>query len=643
MAWSSSDESLATVDSSGVITLHALGKVNISANYFGIIDTADVEIVEVSSLEVYPVNLTVTSLNQKINLNVIAKDNLGREISGVAGLTWLSSNNNIATVNASGEVTTIATGDITITASFDEVSDSSAVSVSSSGNTVGGTARFEDRLYSTTGFTGSDYKPVRYAVVEMLDESGQVLITQSTDVDGIFDFGNFVPDNYSIRLLAEINQAPALGFKVKDMNGALYSFVKASEFNTLQYAFDMTRSQDGAGAFNILDVMTHSAEYANTVLNSEVQGLQIFWEKGNQAGTYFCTGFDSADCTNDEGIYVRSEFSSSANANTPDTDEFDDDVLMHEFGHFLTENYSVDDSQGGTHYLEDNDSDLRLSWSEGWGTFFPSAVKLWMRQDRPDSISSQAGVTVYIDTAGNEILVSNDIKTGELGDAFFTAGSEVAVSRILWNLLEDFGIEKIWDVLVNHFPNAERPTTLPVFWEGLISSDLFTADELEPLQAIFAERDVIYIEDLDEQNDSIETAVSQMVGVIPSVTNTIYRDDLNMDVDYFSFQATTDTSYKILTTELYNGIDTAIRLYDDSGNLLDSNDDAYPGAYLIFDAQTGTKRVANTTTAMASEIEFTAPSSGTYYVEVRFADKNDSAYDFAGHIGSYKLVIDEVN
>lgn len=648
VVWSSSDNTLATVDATGTVTVHALGKVSIYANYYGLLDEVNLEIVEISSLELFPKKLEVTALDETFSLNVKATDDQGREVLTLGDFSWASSNELVISSSGSGDVTSHAVGNASIYVSYDNLTAESQISVDQSARLIEGAAHYEDKLYTTDGFSGSDSKVIRYASVELLDENNEVFAVTSTDENGAYNFGYVVPDKFSIRLLAQVNDSPAPGFSVNDLQRSLYSFVKSSQVDNtgqtvLQYPFVLDQNQPGAAAFNLLDVVTSAAQYSQQVLNINVSDLKIYWEKGADiAGTYYCTEYDTYDCQNDKGIYILSQEASFLNANTPDTDEFDDDVIMHEFAHFITENYSVDDSQGGIHYIDQNDSDLRLSWSEGWGTFFPSAVKYWLQSQNPDLLSSQSAVTTYVDTIGNQSYMFYDISSSEMQDGFYYASSEAAVSRILWHILENYGMPKIWDVLINYFPVSGKPTSLPVFWDGLLSSDLYASSELPQLESIFAERRVYYQLDDSESDNTLTNATVQNVGDVPVVTNTLYNDELVGDVDFVAFQAQTGKTYRITTIDLYNGIDTAIRLLNEQGDVLAENDDADPNAYNKFDYDVGAYRISNSPTAMASKVEFTATETAKYYIEVKFADKKSSTYDFVGHYGSYKVSIVEV-
>lgn len=678
VTWASSNLSLATVDESGVVVVAAkgLGVISITANYLGVADTIVVEIVDVAELSLSPSVVEATALEQSFLLSTLALDSSNQTINGLSGLVWESTNPLIASVDENGLVTSHAVGETIVTATY-TVADaiekgiglvggidnqlekttvvaSSKILVNQNATLIQGIAKYEDRLYSASGFRGPSFKAIRFATVELLDENGNLFESTVTNELGEFKFSFSVPDKYSVRLVSEvnanaytqinsINEQVNMGVSVHDMRGDKYSFSRSSIDNELFYTLTLSRSSFGAGVFNILDIALLSSEYSKQVLNVDVTDLKVFWEQSaGLLGTYYCTAYDAYDCTNDKGIYLISETPSPDNGGVPDTDEFDDDVIMHEFSHFLLENYSVDNSQGGIHYIDQNDSDLRLSWSEGWGAFFPSAVKYWLNSQRPELISSQAAITTYVDTIGENSGLSHDIKLStptakQEPDGFYYASSEAAVARILWNMLEDFGMTKTWDVLTNYFPVVDKPTSLPVFWDGLLASDLYSINDLPALERIFEERRVFFSEDNAETDDSPSTAINQTVGFIPTVANTLYSDTLLADLDYTVFTAAAGQRYKLSTFDLYNGADTLVRLFDENGQLVAENDDLNPNASFSLGAN------ANNTTAMSSGLTFTAAYSGQYFIEVSYANKRSSIFDFVGHYGSYKLAVVEVN
>jgi len=104
-----------------------------------------------------------------------------------------------------------------------------------------------------------------------------------------------------------------------------------------------------------------------------------------------------------------------------DTDEFDQFVLAHEFGHYVENNFSRADSIGGDHSLGEK-LDLRVAMSEGWGNAF-AAMVLNDPQYR-DSIFVGGG---FAETDFN-IESGSDSQPGWY--------SETSVQQVLWDLFD---------------------------------------------------------------------------------------------------------------------------------------------------------------------------------------------------------------
>ena len=105
--WSSSDESLAMVNSSGEVTAVANGSVTITATTDGVNGTATILVGQaVVSAVVTPALATLGSLGETVQLVTTALDANGNTISDKT-FTWMSSDNGIATVSTSGLVTAV--------------------------------------------------------------------------------------------------------------------------------------------------------------------------------------------------------------------------------------------------------------------------------------------------------------------------------------------------------------------------------------------------------------------------------------------------------------------------------------------------------------------------------------------------------
>ncbi len=89
----------------------------------------------VASVVVTPSTATLVSLGESVQLNASAQDASGNSISGKT-FTWSSSDESVATVNASGLVLAIANGATTITATTDGVQDSASLTVAQAASQI---------------------------------------------------------------------------------------------------------------------------------------------------------------------------------------------------------------------------------------------------------------------------------------------------------------------------------------------------------------------------------------------------------------------------------------------------------------------------------------------------------------------------
>ena len=108
-----------------------------------------------------------------------------------------------------------------------------------------------------------------------------------------------------------------------------------------------------------------------------------------------------------------------------DSDEYDDHVIAHEYGHFLMANFSRESSPGGDHSFGEQ-LDPRLAWSEGWANFFGAAA---------------AGSRHYIDTgvirSRQAVLVQMDLEDDAPAGDQPGIWSEHSVSSALWDWFDD--------------------------------------------------------------------------------------------------------------------------------------------------------------------------------------------------------------
>ena len=514
--------------------------------------------------------------------------------------------------------------------------------------TVSGTVQYQDREYSYSGFTGNKtYKSVRYAIVDLVDGQGHIVDTSVTDDRGRFELAGKGVNLY-IRVLSMTSQQAGSVIEVSDYSGVVYAVRQnVEQEGEVTLDFNIDYEDRIAGAFNILDVYTNASLFVGEVSNSPLPPLKVHWQAASSRyGTYFCqTNYVGGACPQGRGIYLLGGSSSGG-----DTDEYDDDVLYHEYGHYLEAAYGAQDSPGGRHYLTDNDSDLRLAWSEGLGGFFPGAVKSWLQENNPERLSTYQGnvSTYFVDTVGSTAAISIDMANPSRmfclwgRDCFVYSSSEVAVAKVLHGLREAFGMQAVWNVFSDYMSTGTvHPSTLESFWDGWVQQRSPDAQELSLLHDIFEDRLIYYQSDDFESDDDHED--TRKVAACDSETCSGERHYLynhnGADLDLIAFDAQSGKSYLIETLDLSNGADTYIRILDDmqnvvvdqNGNIMVNND--RPGTVYCYNYDNPC-RIHNDDSMLSSSLLFTPSQSASYFIEVKTSPSKPAA---AGRYGSYSL------
>ncbi|MDH5545717.1 MAG: Ig-like domain-containing protein [Gammaproteobacteria bacterium] len=608
------------------------------------------------ALQVETESHLIWKLEESVQLSAYTVDAGGNKTAGQATPVWTSSDESIASVDANGLVTAHKVGQVTINVSTGDFKESVTILIDLNVKEVSVKVSYEDRLYGANGFYANAYKVVRYAEVEILNE-GSLLISKGV-LDGSGTVSATVPvkGDIGIRVKSQINNS-TIKLSVHDLSKNLFSVYKplaASSESQTSFEVNIPLSVEVTGAFNILDVFALGSEFVQSFNSTAVTDLKVYWEPGSLSGTFYCANIGDPACRNGNGIYVLSQTGA-------DTDEYDDDVLLHEFGHYVATLVSRDDSPGGCHFFANNDLDLRLSWSEGWGDFFPMAVKNWARQDasRASLLSMNPDITAsnYIDTYQDQSQLSFDVanlqntvideNTHEtLAAVHVYSSSELAVNKILWELQEQFGMSAIWQVVDDYLPalGPNLYVNLESFWDGWLETQTPDASALTALQTIYDERKV-YFRDDDFENDDT-TGLGRKLALDTAESHTLYNSGKAFDIDYVGFDVVAGQRYEVRTDKLSSGADTFIRVVDDAGVTVSiagavlENDDWQPkNAYEFSEPGCGYV-VSNNDIALSSRLEFVAEQNKSYHVEVQNTAARDTEYyPSAGRYGSYELKV----
>lgn len=126
LIWNSSDPSVATVDSNGLVRAVSVGEVTVSASFANIKAEC---IITVETTPVSGITLSQTSTTLGVTEETQLTATVSPETATDKTVTWTSSNTDIATVDANGKIKAISLGNATITATCGNVSATCMVTV----------------------------------------------------------------------------------------------------------------------------------------------------------------------------------------------------------------------------------------------------------------------------------------------------------------------------------------------------------------------------------------------------------------------------------------------------------------------------------------------------------------------------------
>ncbi len=528
----------------------------------------------------------------KVQLSAVARTASGAAIENVA-FSWRSGDPSIVTIDPNGLATGVKLGVTSIIASTLARTGSAPVGVVSPNSggtnfTVSGKASYEDKPFNEAGFTGQlELKPIRNTVVNVIAIDGFVtLATSSTDPNGNFSFPGL---NNNLRrggIYLQVSTQTAtghptqVGIRNNLSDRAIFAMVSSALDDSTGVPLTgveatATASSGIGGAFNILDTFSSASELiqqsgpcptATEPAAPCVPPLLVaYWEPGSAEGTYY-DDFQDAIFICGGGICVPG-------SSPGDTDEYDDAVIAHEYGHFVARHFSQDDSPGGQHRINDNTQDIRLSWSEGWGNFFSSAVRK---------------SPFYVDTAGDgtfsfnlENYTSPNFPTADsLSNKTIYTTSEVAVAGVLWDLFDpaatilepteshdqlELEFNPIWQTVLQMKNGSATPipASMESFWFQFMANQ--SAPKPDQLKAIMRERQMKLFPPEDDAYEGDENLTPLLNDGLQK--HTFYRNaqDPVGDEDIIPFKVVQNQTYTIDTLNLTNGADTLLTITDQAG------------------------------------------------------------------------------
>jgi hypothetical protein len=495
-----------------------------------------------------------------------------------------------------------------------------SASKGSSDLNISGKAFYEDKPYTASGFTGAKINtPIRHAIINVIANDCLVKLSSSqTGEDGSFTFNKI---NNSSRLggvhlqieaknaddsasPAEVrNSQSANPPALLTINGPTLNDSVSNNFTSEQI---IVPTDTIGGAFNILDnflkggAFIQKPGFCPTMINPNAECkapfVTAYWQPGSNQGSFFESQPPAISLC-------------GGGCGGGDTDEYDDAVILHEYGHFIATIFSQDTSPGGNHSIGDNTQDIRLSWSEGWATFFASAV---LGSPLVVDTSAGGGFNFEIESAPGHIYTTN----------------ELSISAVLWDIFDapspdddpitTIAFPPVWKSFMN-IPTAT--STIEEF------ARLFIADNpasVNNFKTILTTRSIEFSPDAGESGE----ATLIVGGALQH--HTLYKTDLDPfgDEDVIPFNVNSGQTVIVKTFNLTNGADTFLTL--DGGGGIVTNDNA-DGKTYILDCSPCPK---NDSTTLSSSIQFTPTIGGTFSVRVK---RSPGAPLSTGQSGSYDI------
>ena len=129
VAWTSSDDAVATVSGQGLVTAVKNGTATITGRSGSASATSTVTVMQsVGSIAIEPTSATLMSLGETVQLTATVFDQRNQQVTN-AVVTWSSSDDAVATVSGQGLVTAVKNGTATITGRSGSASATSSVTV----------------------------------------------------------------------------------------------------------------------------------------------------------------------------------------------------------------------------------------------------------------------------------------------------------------------------------------------------------------------------------------------------------------------------------------------------------------------------------------------------------------------------------
>ncbi len=355
-----------------------------------------------------------------------------------------------------------------------------------------------DRVHVKSSGRGLNYNNItrdsaRGVTVKLVKNSctsNDILKTTSTNDSGDYQFLNLTPtQNVRICVYAKLEKRGIGGYDVEVVDNTNNSAIYTMQSSLFNIGEDSTRRNLNASSgwggygynrartsapFAILDSIYTAIKKVKTADSSAIfPKLKVNWSvrnvpSGGGSESELRDGFILTSHYNGDGnLYILGDENS-------DTDEFDNHIIIHEWGHYFEDKFSRSDSIGGSHG-EGDKLDIRVAFGEGWGNAW-SAIAT----DNP----------IYFDTQGfmQSDGFSMNIESGNSAvKGYF---SEDSIQNILYDLYDShndgadrlsLGFKPIYNTLVGFQKNTKAFTSIFTFITGLQEENISEKDKINDI------------------------------------------------------------------------------------------------------------------------------------------------------------------
>ncbi len=446
--------------------------------------------------------------------------------------------------------------------------------------TVAGTVSFEFALPNANcrglNLDNPELRPIRGVTVQLFNSTNALLDSTVSGNDGSYSFANVdANQDVHVRVRAELKSSAPAAWDVEvrdnvDISGSppplearpLY-VVDFATFNTgtannSDADFTATTGWNGsaytgprqAAPFAILDAIMDGIEMITAVdPTATFPPLDAFWSVNNTLVSP--TDIDAGELSSSFYQGGINSLFLLGDAST-DTEEFDDHVSMHEWGHYFEDNFSRSDSTGGSHTIGET-LDPRLAFGEGFATAL-AAIAL----DEPQYCDTSAP----LEAGGFRIDTENE----DFGPQGYY--NEMSVATLLYDLVDtavdgtdasSIGFAPIYNVMIGPQATTDAFTSLFSFATEI-------RREVQGADLVFVDsqltRENVDLGGLNEYGDNQTTVPSGSRDVLPVYTilptdgtliNVCTNSDFDSDRDgnklsehrFLKFTTTSTLSYNV--------------------------------------------------------------------------------------------------